>query len=191
MGGVPVGPVRAVVLPKAPRPWGWRGVGRGTAPGRSPGRSRSSRPNHRPVPAVVEPGAAACGTCSSDFAGWEVHTRGVGSRLLAKMGYEFGKGERAGAASPAQWGAEGGVRQQQHSPLCPQVWAGTRTAGWSPSTPWCCPEGSRWTSARRSCSGGPGAARPAPAGPQSAAAEGAGQGAAHPLGTCLTFSTRS
>ncbi|XP_012628440.1 zinc finger CCCH-type with G patch domain-containing protein [Microcebus murinus] len=41
---------------------------------------------------VVESGPADPGTCSSAFAGWEVHTRGIGSRLLAKMGYEFGKG---------------------------------------------------------------------------------------------------
>lgn len=41
---------------------------------------------------VVEASTTDHGPCSSTFAGWEVHTRGIGSRLLAKMGYEFGKG---------------------------------------------------------------------------------------------------
>ncbi|NXE82711.1 ZGPAT protein, partial [Cochlearius cochlearius] len=30
--------------------------------------------------------------CSSSFGGWEAHTRGIGSKLLIQMGYEFGKG---------------------------------------------------------------------------------------------------
>lgn len=46
-----------------------------------------------PSLAVVGSDTVDSGTCSSAFAGWEVHTRGIGSRLLTKMGYEFGKGE--------------------------------------------------------------------------------------------------
>ncbi|XP_056130950.1 zinc finger CCCH-type with G patch domain-containing protein [Lampris incognitus] len=35
---------------------------------------------------------AAATSSSSNFGGWEAHTRGIGSRLMLKMGYEYGKG---------------------------------------------------------------------------------------------------
>lgn len=31
---------------------------------------------------------------TAEFCGWEAHTRGIGSKLLLKMGYELGKGKR-------------------------------------------------------------------------------------------------
>ncbi|TWW56319.1 zinc finger CCCH-type with G patch domain-containing protein [Takifugu flavidus] len=31
-------------------------------------------------------------TVTLDFGGWETHTRGIGSKLMLKMGYEYGKG---------------------------------------------------------------------------------------------------
>lgn len=30
---------------------------------------------------------------TSHFGGWEAHTRGIGSKLMLKMGYEYGKGK--------------------------------------------------------------------------------------------------
>ncbi|KAM6053041.1 zinc finger CCCH-type with G patch domain-containing protein [Theristicus caerulescens] len=45
---------------------------------------------------VIDSGVSENGewtpACSSSFGGWEAHTRGIGSKLLVQMGYEFGKG---------------------------------------------------------------------------------------------------
>jgi len=36
---------------------------------------------------------SAVALSSANFGGWEAHTRGIGSKLMLKMGYEYGKGE--------------------------------------------------------------------------------------------------
>lgn len=36
---------------------------------------------------------AAESTNMANFGGWEAHTKGIGSKLMMKMGYEYGKGE--------------------------------------------------------------------------------------------------
>ncbi|XP_063815229.1 zinc finger CCCH-type with G patch domain-containing protein [Pseudophryne corroboree] len=41
---------------------------------------------------LVDTGEIGAAPCSTEFAGWEAHTRGIGSKLLARMGYEIGKG---------------------------------------------------------------------------------------------------
>ena len=30
---------------------------------------------------------------TAEFGGWEAHTKGIGSKLMLKMGYEYGKGK--------------------------------------------------------------------------------------------------
>ncbi|XP_075702269.1 zinc finger CCCH-type with G patch domain-containing protein [Rhinoderma darwinii] len=41
---------------------------------------------------LMDSGEVGVTPCSSEFAGWEAHTRGIGSKLMALMGYEIGKG---------------------------------------------------------------------------------------------------
>ncbi|XP_056405332.1 zinc finger CCCH-type with G patch domain-containing protein [Hyla sarda] len=41
---------------------------------------------------VLDSGEVGVTPSSTEFAGWEAHTRGIGSKLMARMGYELGKG---------------------------------------------------------------------------------------------------
>lgn len=42
-------------------------------------------------------------TVTLDFGGWETHTRGIGSKLMLKMGYEYGKGRCAKGESGVEY----------------------------------------------------------------------------------------